>query len=84
MYEMNDALAVAVAFENEIVTEHYHKEYYIEKQGRFTKSMVVVNWFDEQIDQEVQDGPASTKRHRVHIVTGVDVTKTMQLFIDCV
>ena len=45
-YKTNDPQAVAVAMHPEIVEEIIEKTCYIECEGRFTKGMVVIDWFE--------------------------------------
>ena len=45
-YETNDPLAVAVAMLPETTLEVFEKCCYIETEGKYTKGMVLVDWFE--------------------------------------
>ena len=82
-YETNDPLAVAVALEPEIALEVIEKVCYIENAGRFTKGMVVVDWF-EIYPEHKHEGLNQRPRRAVKIVTKIDIHRLLDLMLESV
>ena len=50
-YQVVDPCAVIVAFCPELVEEWYERPCFIELEGKFTKGMVVIDWYDRSFEQ---------------------------------
>lgn len=82
-YETNDPLAVAVALQPDIALEVIEKICYIETKGKFTKGMVVVDWFEIYPEQR-HDGLNQSPRRPVKIVTKIDIHRLLDLMLESV
>lgn len=76
-YETNDPLAVAVAFKPDIALEVIEKCCYIEARGKYTKGMVVVDWFEFFKQHKPKEGEGEwlniNPRRPVKIVTKIHI-----------
>jgi inosine-uridine nucleoside N-ribohydrolase len=83
-YETNDPLAVAIALMPELALEVIEKCCYIETKGRFTKGMVIVQWYEIFPQLSKPEHRNKDPRRPVKIVTKVLIDKIMRLMMESV
>ena len=88
-YETNDPLAVAVAFRPDMAAEVIEKCCYVETKGKFTRGMVVLDWFevypqDSKVHAIPEEAINQNPRRTVKIVTKVHVQRLLDLMLESV
>ena len=76
-------MAVAVALQPDISLEVIEKICYIETEGKYTRGMVIVDWF-EIYPEHKHSGLNQNPRKAVKIVTKIDVHRLLDLMLESV